>query len=87
MDIQLTPPQFAVFWNVLLGSPLGQASTITLSFGSNLVSVVTIGDLGALDETLKAAKVLGYSGRLLDQIQSKIDREVVAFGEALPKAA
>ena len=86
MDIQLSPTQIDVMFKVLVGTPLFASSTLSISM-SGRIQAITIGDLCALDTALKAAKVLGFAPRLLTQIQVRIDRTVVAFGEALPKAA
>jgi hypothetical protein len=77
--IQLSPTQADLLFKVLCGTPLS-AST-SLVFSSTDITCDTVGDVCAVQDALKAAKILGYSDRMLGQIQTKIDRALVALGQ------
>ena len=86
MTIQLSESQFDVFFKLLGGTPLGRSTTISFCLSQSTLELKTLGDLCALDTTLRAALILGYRAEFLDQLQSLIDQEALAFGKTLPRA-
>ena len=76
MVIQLSPTQTDLLFKVLCGTPL--AASTSLTFCSSSIECETIGDVCAVQTALKAAKILGYSDRICAQINTKIDRALVA---------
>jgi len=69
-------------FGVFFGTPLARSTSVSLALGARLLTCVTVGDVCAVQTALKAARILGYSDRLIGQIQTKIDRALVAQGQA-----
>jgi hypothetical protein len=69
-------------FNVLSASPVAKSTSLSFALGSNTITCQTVGDVCAVQTALKAAKILGYSDRICAQINTKIDRALVAQGQA-----